>query len=105
MTITVSEGLGLLKTLKERHKELTGMRDENSNKERRFYGAAADKMTERLPVYNVKLLDKSVNRLAMEIRRLDAAVKKHNALAVLEGYDWNDEILGVIELADEEKTA
>lgn len=95
--ITVSEGLGLLKTLKQRHEELKNLRDENANREKRYYGASADKMTERLPVYNVKALDKTVSRLALEIRKLDTAVKAHNATTGLPNYDWDESILGVIE--------
>jgi hypothetical protein len=95
--ITVSEGLGLLKTLNQRYGELKALRDENANSERRFYGVGGDKTTEKTPVYNVKALDMTLNRLAMEIRKIDNAIKKHNAVTQLAGYDWDDALLGVIE--------
>lgn len=95
--ITVSEALGLVKTLKERHGELKSLRDENANKERRFYGVGGDKTTEKVPVYSVKKLDQTVNRLSLEIRRIDTALKAHNAATKLEGYEWDDAVLGVIE--------
>lgn len=97
MTVTVSEALGILKSLNARHAELKALRDENANSERRFYGVGGDKQIEKTPVYNVKKLDQTVNRIAMEIRKLDAAVKLHNATQTVEGYDWDDAVLGVIE--------
>jgi len=97
MEITVSEGLGFLKTLKQRHEELKAMRDENSNREKRYYGANADKTTEKIPVYDVRKLDKTVNTLALTLRKLDSAIKAHNATTKLAGFDWDDSVLGVIE--------
>ena len=41
--ITINEGLAWLKTLKKRHEELLALRNDNAHRERRFYGAAADK--------------------------------------------------------------
>lgn len=95
--VTVSEALGLMKTLKARHDELKSLRDDNANKERRFYGVGGDKTTEKVPVYDVRKLDVTVSRLAMEIRKLDTAIKKHNAMNGLEGYDWDETVLGQIE--------
>ncbi len=95
--VTVSEALGLLKALNERHSELVALRNENAHRERRFMGMGGDKVLEKVPVYNVKALDKTVNRLALEVRRLDASIKRHNAVTTLENYEWSDEILGLIE--------
>ena len=95
--VTVSEALGLMKTLQQRHGELKSLRDENAHRERRFMGMGGDKVIEKNPVYDVKKLDRTVNRLALEIRRLDTALKAHNAVATLANYDWNDEVLGAIE--------
>ena len=58
--ITLNEGLAWLKTLKKRHEELITLRDGNAHRERRFYGASADKEIVKEPVYDVKALDKSV---------------------------------------------
>jgi hypothetical protein len=41
--ITINEGLAWLKTLKRRHEELLALRNDNAHRERRFYGASADK--------------------------------------------------------------
>lgn len=57
--ITLNEGLAWLKTLKKRHEELIGLRDENAHKHRRFLGAAADREIVKEPVYDVKVLDRS----------------------------------------------
>jgi hypothetical protein len=97
MNITVSEGIGLLKTLNQRHAELKALRDENAHKERRFFGVGGDKEIERTPVYDVKKLDKTVNRLALDLRKLDNAIKQSNATTVLANYDWDEAVLGVVE--------
>ena len=41
--ITINEGLAWLKTLKKRHEELLALRNDNAHRERRFYGASAEK--------------------------------------------------------------
>ena len=41
--ITLNEALAWLKTLKKRHEELITLRNDNAHRERRFYGATADK--------------------------------------------------------------
>lgn len=95
--ITVSEAIGLLKTLKQRHDELKALRDENSTREKRYYGIGADKSVEKSPVYDVRKLDQTVNRLAMAHRTMDNAIKIHNATTVLANYNWDESVLGVIE--------
>jgi hypothetical protein len=64
--ITINEGLAWLKTLKKRHEELLALRNDNAHRERRFYGASADKEIVKEPVYDVKVLDKLVTRVARE---------------------------------------
>ena len=96
MNITISEGIGYLKMLRERHAELLALRNQNAVKETRFYGANADKNKEIEPVYDVKALDLLVTSVSREIRILDMAIKRANAATVLEGYDWRDEVLGGI---------
>ena len=49
--ITINEGLAWLKTLKKRHEDLLGLRNDNAHRERRFYGASADKEIVTEPVY------------------------------------------------------
>ena len=63
-------------------------------RERRFYGASADKEIVKEPVYDVKALDKSVTRVAREIRLLEQALKATNAKTVVEAYDQDDAALG-----------
>ena len=92
--ITLNEGLAWLKTLKKRHEELIALRDGNAHRERRFYGATADKEIVKEPVDDVKALDKSVTRVAREIRLLEQALKATNAKTVVEDYDQNDAALG-----------
>jgi hypothetical protein len=92
--ITLNEGLAWLKTLKKRHEELIALRDGNAHRERRFFGATADKEIVKEPVYDMKALDKSVTRVAREIRLLEQALKATNAKTVVDDYDQNDAALG-----------
>jgi hypothetical protein len=92
--IALNEGLAWLKTLKKRHEELITLRDGNAHRERRFYGASADKEIVKEPVYDVRALDKSVTRVAREIRLLEQALKASNAKTVVEAYDQDDAALG-----------
>jgi hypothetical protein len=92
--ITINEGLAWLKTLKKRHEELLALRNDNAHRERRFYGASADKEIVKEPVYDVKVLDKLVTRIAREIRLLDQALKATNARTVVERYEQDDTVLG-----------
>ena len=92
--ITLNEGLAWLKTLKKRHEELIALRDGNAHRERRFFGASADKEIVREPVYDVRALDKAVTRVAREIRLLDQALKATNARTIVEGYDQDNAVLG-----------
>ena len=92
--ITINEGLAWLKTLKKRHEELLALRNDNAHRERRFYGSSADKEIIKEPVYEVKVLDRLVTRVAREIRLLEQALKATNAKTVVEAYDQDDAALG-----------
>ena len=92
--ITINEGLAWLKTLKKRHEELLGLRHDNAHRERRFYGASADKEIVKEPVYDVRVLDKLVTRVARDIRLLEQALKTTNAKTMVDGYDQDDTVLG-----------
>jgi hypothetical protein len=92
--ITLNEGLAWMKTLKKRHDELIGLRNDNAHRERRFFGANADKEVVKEPIYDVKVLDRTVTRVAREIRLLDQAMKATNAATVVQGYQQDDSVLG-----------
>jgi hypothetical protein len=92
--ITLNEGLAWMKTLKKRHEELIALRNDNAHRERRFFGAHADKEVVKEPVYDVKVLDRAVTRVAREIRLLDQAMKATNAATVVQGYQQDDSVLG-----------
>jgi hypothetical protein len=92
--ITINEGLAWLKTLKKRHEELLALRNDNAHRERRFYGASADKEIVKEPVYDVRVLDRLVTRVAREIRLLEQALKTTNARTTIEAYDQDDAALG-----------
>jgi len=92
--ITINESLAWLKTLKKRHEELLALRNDNAHRERRFYGASADREIVKEPVYDVKALGKLVTRIAREIRLLDHALKTTNAKTVVERYEQDDSVLG-----------
>lgn len=91
--ITVNEGLAWMKTLRARQAELVGLRDANSYESRRFI-AHTDKEVEKKPTYDVKELDKLISGVARDIRKLDTALKRSNAVTLLADYDQNDEVLG-----------
>ena len=92
--ITINEGLAWLKTLKKRHEELLALRNDNAHRERRFYGASADKEIVKEPIYNVKVLDRLVTGVAREIRLLEQALKATNAKTAIESYEQDDAVLG-----------
>lgn len=92
--ITINEGLAWLKTLKKRHEELVALRNDNAHRERRFFGSTADKEIVKEPVYDVKVLDRLVTRVAREIRLLEQALKATNAKTIIETYQQDDAVLG-----------
>jgi hypothetical protein len=89
--ITISQALGWLKTLKERHGELIGLRNQNSSRHERLFGEKETIKQE--PVYDVKSLDRKVNVIAKEIRKLDTAIKSTNATQLVVGYNQDIDIL------------
>jgi len=92
--ITINEGLAWLKTLKKRHEELLALRNDNAHRERRFYGASADKEIVKEPVCDVKVLDRLITRVTREIRLLEQALKATNARTTVDAYDQDDAVLG-----------
>lgn len=92
--VTISQALGIRKTLEKRYAELVSLRNENANRTRHYIGANADKEIVKEPQYDVKALDKMISRIAREQRLLDEAVKQANATLSVPNYDWNDEVLG-----------
>ena len=91
--ITLSQGLAWMKTLRVRHNELVVLRDRNSAERIRRWGETKEDIVEK-PVYDVKELDRIINRIALELRRLDDAMKVTNAKTIVENYKRDDEILG-----------
>jgi hypothetical protein len=95
--ITINEALVWKKTLHERHSELVRLRDENSHTETRRYGVGGDKAVEKTPVYDVKVLDKMITRLAKELRTLDQQIKATNGVTQVVGYTQHDDVLGELQ--------
>ena len=95
--ISVSEALTWQKTLRERYQELVGLRAQNANRERIFYGTNQDKERVTEPLYDVRALDRTISGLAREMRLLDEAIKRSNAKTPLANYLRNDAILGELE--------
>ena len=48
------------------------------------------------PVYDIKILDKTVNQVAKEIRKLDEAIKKTNAVTTIVDYTKDEAALGEV---------
>ena len=96
-SITISEALTWKKTLQARHAELVGLRNQNSAKETRYYGANVDKERITEPTYDVKALDALVSGVAREMRLLDQAIKKANQVTTLDGYLQDDAVLGELQ--------
>lgn len=93
-TLTINEALVWMKSLRERHRELVSLRDQNSAAETRRYGVGGDKEVTRQPTYDVKALDRMVTRVAREIRVLDQQIKATNAVTAVVGYEQDDAVLG-----------
>ena len=94
MQITISEAMGWKATLQERHNELVSLRDQNSIRETRMYGANADKERIIEPVYEAVALDSLISKVAREVRKLDEAIKRTNGLTKVDGYDRDENVLG-----------
>lgn len=91
--LTISQAMGWKKTLEARLSELQALRNANSADVTVFRGAnaAPDK---REPVYDVVALDRAINALWRERRRLDDCIKATNATTEVIGYDQDDAVLG-----------
>lgn len=101
--LTISEGIGWIKTLRERRTELIALRNDNATRDRRFYGANADKEIVKEPVYDVRKLDAQIAVLAATERKLDAAIKHANATVPLMGFALDEAVLGNVELMAPDK--
>lgn len=97
MQITINEGLSWLKTLKTRMSELIKLRDGSAKKTTRKenpYDQNGNAVLVDEPMYDAKALDRTIAKLAKEVRICESAIKRMNGKTALEGYDQNDEILG-----------
>lgn len=77
--MTINEGIIYLHALKARHKELVDLRD--LNKADKYY---RDSDYVEKANYDVKSIDAMVQKVAAEIRRIDTAIKKANAITEIE---------------------
>jgi hypothetical protein len=93
--MTIDEGLRWMASLKARHSELVGMRNQNSREEARYFGDR--EVVVNKPIYDVKSLDKLINNVAKEIRKLDESIKKTNSITEIVGYAKDEAALGEIQ--------
>jgi hypothetical protein len=93
-SLTINEALTWKKTLETRHAELQGLRNENSAIRTSYRGLKGDTAETIKPTYDVVALDSLVSRLAREVRKLDMAIKSTNAVAIVNGYEYDEDILG-----------
>lgn len=100
MKVTISELLGIKELVNKRYNELMQLRNQNSHVERSWRGVNEDKLVEKKPTYDAVKLDKLIARLAQQIRLIDTAIKKTNATVVVDGYEWDDAVLGELEAAE-----
>ena len=82
----------MAETLKKRHEKLLAFATTTLIES--VYGASAGKEIVKDPVYDVKVLDRLVTRVAREIRLLEQALKATNARTTVEAYDQDDAVLG-----------
>ena len=95
--VTISEALGVMKTLKARAAELIALRNGNAREVQRFYGNETTPREVQKPEYDAKALDKQITLLARELRLCEAAIKRANAQTTLENYQWDDAVLGELQ--------
>lgn len=91
--MTINEAMVVLKSLRGRHGELSSLRSEVSTVTR-FFGTT-DKTVE--PKYDVKLVDEKCVKIENAIRRIDAAIKKSNAITEITVGDDIDELMSPIQ--------
>jgi hypothetical protein len=94
--VTINEAMEIKKQLVARQQELVSLRNENSVDKRQYFGANADKHTETIAKYDVKQLDKIINKISKEIRVLGLAIKSTNQSTKVRGYDFDETIFGEI---------
>lgn len=92
--VTINEALNWKKTLQARYVELVELRNSNSREESRYIGAAATQVLEKKPIYDAKELDRTITGIARELRLLDNAIKKTNAVTKVKEYNQDDVVLG-----------
>jgi hypothetical protein len=91
--INISQAMGWRDTLTARHAELVNLRNVNSHQETRTYGQS-DKERIINPLYDVVALDKTVGKIAMELRKLDEAIKATNQSTTVKDYVRDESVLG-----------
>ena len=92
--MTIDEALRWMQTLKTRHGELVQLRNTNSKDQSRYFGDR--EVVVEKPVYDVRALDKLINNVAKEIRKLDEAIKRTNAATQVLEYTKDETALGEI---------
>jgi len=90
--MTIDEALRWMQTLKARHTELVGLRNKNATDSSRYFGDR--EVVVEKPIYDVKALDKLVNQVAKELRKLDESIKKTNVLTQVISYEKDEAALG-----------
>ena len=90
--MTLNEGLNWIKDLRRRVNELEKLRNENTGRERRLWGNEGKEIVTE-PTYDIKVIDKLINRINKEIRLVDTAIKATNAKVAIEGYEPNLAVL------------
>jgi hypothetical protein len=101
---SISQAMGWKKTMDDRHNELVALRNQNSIREHRTYGQT-DKERVIKPQYDVVSLDQTISKLAMELRKLDEAIKHTNNTAMVAGYVRDEKVLGELKPAAAAATA
>ena len=94
--MTISEALGWMKVLKARHAELVALRNENSNVRTTRY-SREDPVVVEEPKYDAKALDRRITLIAREMRLVDEAIKRANAVTPIGDYARDDNVLGELE--------
>lgn len=94
MAMTISEALTYIKSLKARHSQLMQLQQENSYESTRYAGEKG--VVVKTPQYIVKNVDKKINLVAGEIRKLEMAIKKANAITEI-SYQENEDVFSAIE--------
>jgi len=84
--LTISEGMVLQRTISQRKNDLCSIRNSNLNKRREFSYLGDGQPKERIetePQYDPKVVDAKIVELETFLFKLDAAIKRANAKAVI----------------------